>query len=55
MVFNRWGNKVLESKNYRNDWNGWWFDKKLPTGTYFYLIDLGDGSDWLSGYLQIIW
>ena len=55
MVFNRWGNRVFESKNYRNDWNGWWFDKKLPAGTYFYLIDLGDGSDWLSGYLQIIW
>ncbi len=55
MVFNRWGNKVFETQNYRNDWNGWWHDKKLPVGTYFYLIDLGDGSDWLSGYLQIIW
>ncbi|MEZ4959771.1 MAG: gliding motility-associated C-terminal domain-containing protein [Saprospiraceae bacterium] len=55
MVFNRWGNKVFQTKNYRNDWDGYWQGKRLPFGTYFYLIDLGDGSKWLSGYLQIWW
>ena len=53
MVFNRWGNQVFVTKDYRNDWNGWWYDKQLPSGTYFYLIDLGDGSKVLSGYVVI--
>ncbi len=55
MVFNRWGNKVFETQNYRNNWDGYWKSKRLPFGTYFYMIDLGDGSKWLSGYLQIWW
>jgi hypothetical protein len=39
-VFNRWGNKVFESKNYNNDWDG----GGLPAGTYYYILDLKDGS-----------
>ncbi len=55
-VFNRWGNRVLRQKGYSNQapWNGQWNGKELPDGTYFYLIDLGDGSDILSGYLEIL-
>lgn len=57
-VFNRWGNLVFETRNYANDWDGTpngraiiQKDKRLPVGTYYYLLDLGDGSaprtDWL--------
>lgn len=57
-VFNRWGNIVFESRSYKNDWDGTpngramvQKEKQLPVGTYFYLLDLGDGSkprtDWL--------
>src|SRR5690606_32143601 len=57
-VFNRWGNLVFETKAYANDWDGTpkgraiiQKDKLLPVGTYYYLLDLGDGSkprtDWL--------
>jgi gliding motility-associated-like protein/uncharacterized repeat protein (TIGR01451 family) len=53
MIFNRWGNKVFESGNYRNDWDGKWNDKLLPYGTYFYLIFLEKGKKPLSGYVQI--
>ncbi len=55
-VFNRWGSRVLSQKGYTNDnaWNGDWNGKELPDGTYFYIIDLGDGSDRLSGYLEIV-
>ncbi|MEZ4931212.1 MAG: gliding motility-associated C-terminal domain-containing protein [Saprospiraceae bacterium] len=55
MVFNRWGNKVFQSENYQNDWDGFWDSKRLPCGTYFYLIELNNGETWLSGYLQIWW
>ncbi|MEM6892933.1 MAG: gliding motility-associated C-terminal domain-containing protein [Bacteroidota bacterium] len=57
-VYNRWGNLVFEQRSYNNDWdgisNGRATVKKgdlLPVGTYYYVLDLGDGSeprtDWL--------
>ena len=39
-VFNRWGNKVFSQTNYANDWDG----DGLPAGTYYYILDLKDGS-----------
>ena len=33
-IFNRWGQVVYESSNYRNNWNG----GDLPDGTYFYEV-----------------
>lgn len=55
-VFNRWGNLVFERKGYTNAqaWDGKWNGRDLPDGTYFYTIDLRDGSAVLSGYLQIM-
>lgn len=54
-IFNRWGNLVFERKGYdnQNAWDGSWNGRQLPDGAYFYIIDLGDGSGPLSGYLQI--
>ena len=51
-VFNRWGSKVFESKDYHNDWSGTWNSTSLPDGTYFYLLDDGEGKTY-SGYVQI--
>ena len=51
-VFNRWGNRVFHSKNYKNDWDGTWSDRQLPDGTYFYLFNDGEGNTY-SGYVQI--
>ncbi len=54
-IYNRWGNQVFQNADgvYRNDWTGTWNGKDLPDGTYFYVLDLGDGSPLLSGYIQI--
>jgi len=52
-IFNRWGTLVFQSEDYRNDWDGKWQDKDLPDGTYFYLLDLGDGN-YLSGFVQLL-
>ena len=45
-IFNRWGAKIYESKNYQNNWNGDAHGSsvgssgKVPTGTYYYIINL---------------
>lgn len=37
-VFNRYGNKVFESNNYQNNWNGTYEGKPLPDGTYYFMV-----------------
>ncbi len=51
-VINRWGNLVFEMDGYRGTWDGTWNGVSLPSGTYFYIVDLGDGRVF-NGYLQI--
>ena len=38
-VFNRYGNKVYESKDYRNTWDGTYKGNPVPDGTYYAVID----------------
>ena len=48
IIFNRWGNKVFEGSPYTNDWDGTnqiGSGGDLPTGTYFYILDLGEDVD----------
>ncbi|MEN2412276.1 PKD domain-containing protein [Flavobacterium mesophilum] len=54
-VFNRWGNIVYFKKGYDNTWDGKaeGSAKTLPEGTYFYILDLGDGSPKISGWVYI--
>ncbi|WP_460218111.1 DUF7507 domain-containing protein [Psychroserpens sp. MEBiC05023] len=59
-IYNRWGNIVYETKGYRNDWNGISNGRavlsegdELPVGTYYYVIDLGNGSEPRVGWLYI--
>uniref|UniRef100_UPI00261F133D DUF7507 domain-containing protein n=1 Tax=uncultured Winogradskyella sp. TaxID=395353 RepID=UPI00261F133D len=59
-VYNRWGNIVYSKKGYLNDWDGTSNGRavinqseKLPVGTYYYVLDLGDGSDPRVGWLYI--
>jgi len=50
-VFNRWGIKVFEMRNYDNTWDGTSTGRatineseKLPVGTYYYTLEPGDGT-----------
>ncbi len=59
-VYNRWGNIVFETKGYNNDWDGVSNGravvnkgKALPVGTYYYILDLGDGSQPIADWLYI--
>ncbi len=57
-IFNRWGNKVYSMKNYDNSFDGTANHKsvngKLPTGTYFYILSLGNAENkTYNGYFQL--
>ena len=54
VVYNQWGDEVFRSRRpYRNDWDGNYQGGELPVGTYFYLVNLGDGSPTLTGHVRI--
>jgi len=38
-VFNRYGNTIFESKDYRNGWDGRYKGKSVPDGTYYAVVD----------------
>ncbi len=54
-VYNRWGHKVFGATSYRNDWGGFYKDNstRLPAGSYYYVVNLGDGSAPQNGWLFI--
>ncbi len=53
VVFNKWGNVVFESDNYKNDFNGLSNDgKELVDDTYYYILEVS-GSNKYSGFLII--
>lgn len=43
-IFNRWGQLLFFSVGYSTPWNGKFNNEPLPTGDYFYIIDLGNGT-----------
>jgi gliding motility-associated-like protein len=62
-IYNRAGQMVYEEFGYNNNdkiFTGigqigmYWSGKELPDGTYFYIIDKGDGSEAIAGYLELI-
>jgi gliding motility-associated-like protein len=53
-IFNRWGDKLYEAKNYQNDWDGTYQGKALPHGVYFYVLDLKNGQEPIKGTITLI-
>ncbi|MHA8099958.1 gliding motility-associated C-terminal domain-containing protein [Aquirufa aurantiipilula] len=60
-IFNRWGNLVYETDNYKNDWEGvsnnadalLTMDGKIVDGIYYYIIDFGNVRPMIQSYLYI--
>lgn len=67
-IFNRWGNKVYSKKQYGNTdvWgrtDAWWDGssnnggsvggEKLTSGTYYYVLQLNDGSTPRKGFIYL--
>jgi gliding motility-associated-like protein len=58
-VYNRWGSLLYKTVDYKNTWNGVsnvtgiYIGKRVPAGTYFWVLDLGNGSKPLQGYVVL--
>ncbi len=53
-IFNRNGQQVFQSLAYPKPWDGTRNGKSIPIGTYYYVIDLKNGSKVLSGWVAIV-
>jgi gliding motility-associated-like protein len=53
-IFNRNGQRLLDSRNYKGDWDGTVKGKPLPSGTYYYIIDLNGARAPKKGFITII-
>ena len=54
VIFNRYGDHVLEAENYKNDWNA----PGQVAGTYFYVlvtVDSQGREHVFKGWIQVIW
>ncbi|MCW3078009.1 MAG: hypothetical protein JWO32_2618 [Bacteroidetes bacterium] len=61
-IYNRWGNPVYNSKPYKNNWDGVpnapgkTGSGKLPAGTYYYLLELGDNNNtYFKGFVEVVY
>lgn len=60
-IFNRWGAEVYDAAAYDNEsvvWDGSSPDALLPgsaaAGTYFYVLELGNSSEPITGFIQLV-
>jgi len=57
-IINRWGNKVYEASPYKHDWDGkcnqgLTLGEDLPDGTYFVIINKGNGEKEVNGFIRL--
>lgn len=50
ILYNRWGKKIYEQTAYANNWGS---GSDVTAGTYYYVVDPGDGSAIMKGYFTI--
>ncbi|MGR6088235.1 MAG: T9SS type B sorting domain-containing protein [Arcticibacter sp.] len=56
-IYNRWGNLIYKARDYQNNWtgecnvSGVYYGKKVPAGTYYYILDLNDGQKPRNGFI----
>jgi gliding motility-associated-like protein len=53
-IFNRYGQKIFESKGYSVPFDGTYKGQKLPSGVYYYIINLITTCNLFSGSLTIV-
>ena len=53
-IFNRWGSLIFSAVGNSKPWDGTIKGEPLPTGTYYYVIDLKNGKSAVTGSVTII-
>ncbi len=54
-IFNRWGKIVFKSENgYDPPWYGTYKGRSLPVDSYYYFIDLNNGTKPVDGHVTIV-
>jgi len=53
-IMGRWGQMIFNSIGYEDPWDGTYQGKELPMGSYFFIIDLHEGSDPVTGAVTIM-
>jgi gliding motility-associated-like protein len=53
-VFNRYGQPVYQGTGYAVPWDGKYKGEPVPTGTYYYIIDLKNNAPRLTGWVLIV-
>jgi gliding motility-associated-like protein len=54
-IFNIWGILVFSSNGYGVPWDGKHDGNVLPSGTYYYVIEPGDGSENITGAVSLVY
>lgn len=54
IVMGRWGQTIFSSIGYQEAWDGTYQGQMLPMGSYFFIIDLHEGSDPVTGSVTIM-
>lgn len=50
LIYNRWGNKIFEAAPYQNNFEF----KNQPSGTYFFVLNLNDGTKPITGTITVL-
>jgi gliding motility-associated-like protein len=53
-IFSRSGQVLFHTNGYGTPWDGTYHNSQVPPGTYYYIIDLKNGSKPLAGWVAII-
>ncbi|MBA9076121.1 gliding motility-associated C-terminal domain-containing protein [Rufibacter quisquiliarum] len=53
-VFDRAGRVVFQQKGYRNTWDGTYQNAPLAAGTYYYIVDFGNGQPLFKGFITVV-
>lgn len=54
LIYDRGGRKLIEVKHYNNSWDGSVNGLPLTEGTYYYVIDFGEGKAVKKGFITIL-
>lgn len=54
VIYNRWGDELYSTSDYKNDWDGKYKGKSLPEGSYYFILEAKDGKRY-QGVINIVW